>query len=98
MAPPRTELAGGLPDTWVLCSLHEMCGDLPQHNKPDVHVVLDRAKPIAATLLRTVVKHLGRSAMDLDTFIIAVLCWIDESLPLMQAGHRLRQRGPGPVL
>jgi hypothetical protein len=36
--------------------------------------------------------------MDLDTFIIAVYCWIDGSLPAVSQGARLRQRGPDPVL
>lgn len=36
--------------------------------------------------------------MDLDTFIIAVFCWIDEALPLVTHGQRLRQRRPQPVL
>lgn len=36
--------------------------------------------------------------MDPDSFIIAVFCWIDEALPAMTPGHRLRQRGTDPVL
>jgi hypothetical protein len=36
--------------------------------------------------------------MDLDTFIIAVFCWIDEALPHVTSGQRVRQRGPEPVL
>jgi len=36
--------------------------------------------------------------MDLDTFIIAVFCWIDEALPQITTGRRLRERGPAPVL
>jgi len=36
--------------------------------------------------------------MDLDTCIIAVFCWIDEALPQVTCGQRLRQRGPAPVL
>ncbi len=36
--------------------------------------------------------------MDLDTFIIAVFCWLDEALPQVTGGQRLRQRGPEPVL
>lgn len=36
--------------------------------------------------------------MDLDTFIIAVFCWIDQALPHVTGGQRLRQRGPEPVL
>jgi hypothetical protein len=36
--------------------------------------------------------------MDLDTFIIAAFCWIDEALPQVTEGQRLRQRGPEPVL
>ena len=36
--------------------------------------------------------------MDLDTFIIAVFCWIDEALPAVTRGDRLRRRGPDPVL
>lgn len=36
--------------------------------------------------------------MDLDDFIIAVFCVLDESLPRVTGGQRLRQRGPQPVL
>jgi hypothetical protein len=35
--------------------------------------------------------------MDLDTLIITVFCWLDEALPAIRAGTRLRQRGPEPV-
>lgn len=36
--------------------------------------------------------------MDLDTFIIAVFCWIDAAIPRVTGGHRLRERGPAPRL
>ena len=36
--------------------------------------------------------------MDLDTFIIAVFCWIDEAVPQVTGGRRLRERGPAPTL
>jgi hypothetical protein len=36
--------------------------------------------------------------MDLDTFIIAVFCRIDEAVPRVLNGQRLRQRGPCPRL
>jgi hypothetical protein len=36
--------------------------------------------------------------MDLDTFIIAVFCWIDEAIPRVTSGRRLRERGPAPLL
>jgi hypothetical protein len=36
--------------------------------------------------------------MDLDTFLIAVLCWIDEAIPRVTNGQRLRERGPEPPL
>jgi hypothetical protein len=36
--------------------------------------------------------------MDLDDFIITVFCWIDEAIPRMLEGQRLRQRGPAPTL
>jgi hypothetical protein len=36
--------------------------------------------------------------MDLDTFIIAVFCWIDEAVPRVTGGRRLRERGPAPML
>jgi len=36
--------------------------------------------------------------MDLDDFIIAVFCWIDEAIPRVTAGKRLRERGPEPIL
>jgi hypothetical protein len=36
--------------------------------------------------------------MDLDTFIIAVFCWIDEAVPRVTGGCRLRERGPAPML
>src|SRR5690349_22543872 len=38
------------------------------------------------------------AVMDLDTFIIAVFCVVDEAVPHVTDGHRLRQRGPQPVL
>ena len=36
--------------------------------------------------------------MDLDDFIIAVFCLVDEAMPQVTGGRRLRQRGPQPVL
>jgi Transposase DDE domain len=36
--------------------------------------------------------------MDLDTFSIAVLCLVDEAIPRVTAGRRLRERGPAPIL
>jgi hypothetical protein len=36
--------------------------------------------------------------MDLDEFIISVFCVVDESLPIITGGQRLRQRGPQPTL
>lgn len=36
--------------------------------------------------------------MDLDTFIVSVFCAIDDALPAVLGGHRLRQRGPMPSL
>lgn len=36
--------------------------------------------------------------MDLDDLIISVFCLIDESLPMITDGRRLRQRGPQPSL
>ena len=36
--------------------------------------------------------------MDLDTFIITVFCWIDETLPQVIGKQRLRERGPHPYL
>jgi hypothetical protein len=36
--------------------------------------------------------------MDLDDFIIAVFCLVDEAVPGVTAGYRLRQRGPRPTL
>jgi hypothetical protein len=36
--------------------------------------------------------------MDLDDLIIAVFCLIDETLPRITGGQRLRQRGPQPSL
>ncbi len=36
--------------------------------------------------------------MDLDDFIITVFCWIDEAIPTVLEGQRLRQRGPAPTL
>lgn len=36
--------------------------------------------------------------MDLDDFIIAVFCVVDEAVPCVTDGQRLRQRGPQPVL
>jgi hypothetical protein len=36
--------------------------------------------------------------MYLDTFIISIICRIDEAVPRVQNGQRLRQRGPCPRL
>jgi hypothetical protein len=36
--------------------------------------------------------------MDLDDFIIAVFCLVDEAIPRLLDGQRLRQRGPAPIL
>ena len=36
--------------------------------------------------------------MDLDTFIIAIFCRVDEAVPRVTHGQRLRQRGPQPTL
>ncbi len=36
--------------------------------------------------------------MDLDTFIIAVFCLIDDALTELVGPARLRQRGPHPTL
>lgn len=36
--------------------------------------------------------------MDLDDFIIAVFCLVDETIPQASGGRRLRQRGSQPVL
>lgn len=36
--------------------------------------------------------------MDLDDFIIAVFCVVDEAVPRATNGQRLRQRGPAPTL
>ncbi|MGI8477199.1 MAG: IS982 family transposase, partial [Thermomicrobiales bacterium] len=36
--------------------------------------------------------------MDLDDFIVTTSCLIDETIPLILAGRRLRQRGPQPLL
>ena len=36
--------------------------------------------------------------MELDTFMITVFCWIDDTLKATFKGQRLRQRGPMPTL
>lgn len=36
--------------------------------------------------------------MPLEDFIIAMFCWIDDQLPLLTGGQRLRQRGAYPKL
>lgn len=36
--------------------------------------------------------------MDLDDCIIAVFCWVDETIATVVAGQPLRQRGPQPTL
>lgn len=36
--------------------------------------------------------------MDLDDFIITVFCVVDEAIPQVLDGQRLRQRGPAPTL
>jgi hypothetical protein len=41
---------------------------------------------------------LRRSFMNLDDFIITCFCMIDEMLPMVTQGERLRQRGPTPTL
>jgi hypothetical protein len=36
--------------------------------------------------------------MDLEDFIIAVYCLVDEAVPRVTGSQRLRQRGPQPTL
>ena len=36
--------------------------------------------------------------MDLDDVMIAVFCIVDEAVPRVTDGQRLRQRGPRPIL
>jgi hypothetical protein len=36
--------------------------------------------------------------MDLDDFLRAVLCLVDEAITRALKGHRWRQRGPAPIL
>ena len=36
--------------------------------------------------------------MDLDECIITIFCLIDEALPQITQGQRVRQRGPAPTL
>jgi hypothetical protein len=36
--------------------------------------------------------------MDLDDFMITVFCGVDEAIPEVLDGQRLRQRGPAPTL
>ena len=36
--------------------------------------------------------------MDLDTFIIAVFCLVDDAIPQLTGGHRLRERGSEPIM
>lgn len=36
--------------------------------------------------------------MDLDDFMVTTYCLIDEAIPALLAGRRLRQRGPAPIL
>jgi hypothetical protein len=36
--------------------------------------------------------------MDLESFVVAVFCALDDGLPTELGGRRLRQRGPAPVL
>jgi hypothetical protein len=36
--------------------------------------------------------------VDLDTFIVTIYCAIDDALPQVLGGERLRQRGPAPVV
>lgn len=36
--------------------------------------------------------------MDLDPMIVTVFCWLDEALPVVLDGQRLRRRGPHPRL
>src|SRR6266487_3526428 len=41
---------------------------------------------------------LRRDAMNLDDYIITCYCLIDEMMPLVTKGKRVRQRGPRPKL
>src|SRR5262245_22017610 len=36
--------------------------------------------------------------MDLETFLIAVYCLVDDALTPLLAAQKLRQRGPAPIL
>nr|MBA2617748.1 IS982 family transposase [Rubrobacter sp.] len=36
--------------------------------------------------------------MDLDTFIVAVYCLVDDLMEELLGGQRLRKRGPDPTL
>jgi hypothetical protein len=47
-------------------------------------------------ILRELATNRRRWLMDLDEVISAVFCLVDEALPVVTAGQRLRQRGPIP--
>src|SRR5437764_15244513 len=43
-------------------------------------------------------KFMRRKIMGLDDFIITCFCMVDEMLPCVTGGKRVRERGPKPVL
>jgi hypothetical protein len=59
---------------------------------------LAKEKAHGVYLSQTYCKFLRRDAINLDDFIITCFCTIDEMLPAVTKGQRLRQRGPMPQL
>ena len=49
-------------------------------------------------ILKSQCRDAEEGARDLDDFSITVFCTIDEALPHVTAGQRMRQRGPQPTL
>src|SRR6266705_153863 len=49
-------------------------------------------------LLRTGVKYLRRTLLNLDQFIITCFCLLEELLPMVIKKRRLRTHGPAPKL
>jgi hypothetical protein len=59
---------------------------------------LKEAQSKALDILRNRCHRPEERAMDLDGFTITVFCVVDEAIPRVLDGQRLRQRGPQPVL
>ncbi len=62
-------------------------------------LVLQKKRSMRSALLsKTETKRHRRDIMSLDDFILAWFCLIDDTLPSIRAGKRLRSHGPRPKL